>query len=209
LFVVAGLAVAAVSANATITLTSGATFSLGGIWKNLGVTPTYTANSSTSSIALATNHVGNGSADTWWFSAVGTSDLTSVTYALTVTGITSKTKVSGAIMGFSYNGTTKGSTIYSNSGNFNFNVEAATGSHAFTQTLDFTEFLGIGTNTNFNTYGSISNSKGLVIGPHAWSTTMAFYEANFQVTNVVPEPTGVAALTIGALGLLIRRRRSK
>jgi len=208
LLVIAGLAVAAVSANATVNLASAAQFSLGGVWKNLGDAPVYTVGSSSSTIDVVTKKSGNGSLNQWWFSATGTSDLTSVTYAITVTGITAKTKVSGEIMGFSYTGSTKGSTIYSNSGNFSFNLETATGSHAFTQTLDFTEFLGTGTNTDFNTYGDSYTSKGVLIGPHAWSTETAFYEGNFQFTNVVPEPSGVAAVAVGALGLLIRRRRS-
>jgi hypothetical protein len=201
LLVIAGLAVAAVSANATINLASGATFIVGGVFTGLGAQPTYTPGSSIASLVLNPTKKGFGSINQWWFSAVDTTDLTSVTYQITLTGITSKTKVQGEIQGQTYNSKTGviGPAMYSNTGNFAFNVDAATGSNAITQTLDFTEYLSNGSNTQFNTFAGAG-------GP--FNTMTAFYKANFTFTNVVPEPTGVAALAIGALGLLIRRRRS-
>jgi hypothetical protein len=188
LLVVAGLAAAAVSANATITLATSGNFSLGGVFTHLNpLKPTYTANSSIASIAVNSGtKVGAGTLNQWWFSVVDSSDITTVSYSITVTGVTSKTNVSGLVSGWSYNSTTGavGSTAYIMTP-INDNVETLTGSHAFTQTLTFTE--------------NIANAD----------TKTAFFKGNFQLTNVVPEPTGVAALAIGALGLLIRRRRTK
>jgi hypothetical protein len=199
LLVASGLVAVAVSANAQISLKNAGSFSLGGIFNGLGATPQYSNGSPTSSITLNNHKKGAGSLNQWWFSVTDTgADITSVSYSITLTGINATTKVSGLIMGYNYVSGTAGKTVYTNTQDFGFNVEAATGSHAYTQTLDFTEYLSTGTNTDFNTYAASDiNSK------------TAFYKANFQFTNVVPEPTGVAALSIGALGLLIRRRRSK
>ena len=199
LLVVSGLVAAAVSANAQINLTTSGAFTLGGIFKGLGAAPGYTPGSSISSIVLGGHKVGAASLNQWWFSVADSSDITSVTYQITLSGITSKTKVQGEITGQTYIKGVIGPGMYSNTGNFNFNVDAATGSHAFTQTLDFTEYLTTGTDTDFDTYAGAG-------GPFA--TKSAFYKGNFTFFNVVPEPTSVAALAIGALGLVIRRRRS-
>jgi len=202
LLVVSGLAVAAVSANAQINLTNAGTFSLGGVFKTLGASPAYTPGSSMSTITINPTKVGSGSLNQWWFSVVDSSDITSVTYSITLSGITTHTKIQNEIMGYSYDGLPGGvgPQLYTNTGNFTFNIDVATGSTASTQTLNFTEFLTTGTNTDFDRYA-------LPGGP--FSVNTAFFKANFTVLQVVPEPTGIAALTVGALGLLIRRRRTK
>jgi len=193
ILVIAGFAVAAVSANAQINLTGAGSFSLGGTFGGPAV-PTYTPGSSISMIVLGNGPIGGGgSLNQWWFSAVDNVPLTTVTYGITVNDINASTIVTGLIEAQSYVPATGvvGPQFYAITPIF-YNVEAYTGSTASTQTVWFTE----------NVTGAIDpNTGGLA--------TTAFFKGNFQFANVVPEPTGVAALAIGALGLLIRRRRSK
>jgi len=189
ILVIAGFAVAAVSANAQINLTGAGSFSLGGTFSALSATPQYTPGSSISSIVLGNGPIGTGgSLNQWWFSVGDTSAINSVTYSVTVSDINASTLATGLITGQSYDPTTGvvGPQYYIITPFF-FNVETLTGSTASTQTLNFTE----------------------VIATSGMGATTAFFKGNFQFTNVVPEPTGVAALSIGALGLLIRRRKSK
>lgn len=194
ILVIAGFAVAAVSANAQINLTGAGSFTLGGTFAGLGVMPSYTPGSSITSIVVPNGPIGGGaSLNQWWFSVTDTVPITTVTYSITVNDINASTVVSGLITGQSYNSGTSvvGPQYYIITPIFT-NVELYTGSNASTQTLTFTE----------NITGSIDLNTG---GP----AMTAFFKGNFQFANVVPEPTGVAALAIGALGLLIRRRRTK
>jgi len=191
ILVAAGFAVAAASAHAQITLMGAGSFSFGGVFSSLSAMPTYPAPllaSSTTSLVMNNGALsGNGSLNQWWFSVTDAAGpITSVTYSITLSGITASTVVTGLVEGQSFNPTTGavGPGFYIISG-IGTNVEAYTGSTAYRQTISFTE--------------NISAS----------STSTAFFKGNFQFANVVPEPTGIAALSIGALGLLIRRRRSK
>jgi len=187
ILLVSGLAAAAISANATITLTSSGTFTLGGAFAGEGVVPTYSANSSVSSIAVGGTGNGVGTLNQWWFSAVDTSgNLSTVQYSITLSGITANSTISGLITGWSFDSATGvvGATNYDTDA-FYHNIDLWTNSSASTQTLTFTE--------NVTTPGG---------------SPTAFFKGNFQVTNLVPEPTGVAVLAIGALGLLVRRRRT-
>jgi len=181
ILVITGIAVAAVSANAQVNLTAAGSFSLGGVYAPQNpLMPTYTPGSSTTSITLGPSTPGSGSLNQWWFSAIDTGGtLTTVTYDITVTGITPLTYVSGLVTGWAYNMTTGvvGPQNYITSF---YNGFAGPGPS--TRTFAFTEDI-----TSAN-------------------TSTAFFKGNFQLTDVVPEPTGIAALAIGALGLLIRRR---
>jgi len=188
ILLVSGLAAAAISANATITLTPSGTFTLGGAFAGEGATPSYSPNSSVSSIVVGGTGNGVGTLNQWWFSAVDTSgSLTTVTYSITISGITAASTVSGLITGWSFDSATGvvGPSNYDTDA-FYHNIDLWTSSSASTQTLSFTEN---------------------VTAPPTGSPT-AFFKGNFQFTNLVPEPTGVAVLAIGALGLLVRRRRS-
>jgi hypothetical protein len=179
------LALAAVSAHAQVNLTGSGSLVLAGVFAaENGLQPTYTPGSSTSSIAVTASTAGVGTLSGWYFTATDPSDLGSVTYSLTITGVNANTYVAGLIQSFNYVGGTAGSTNYVTTPIF-YNVEALTGSSAFTQTVTFSQDLT------------------------GYSTTAAYFEGNIQVLNAVPEPAPVAVLGVGALGLLIRRRRSK
>jgi len=178
ILVITGFAVAAVSANAQINLASAGSFSLGGVFNGLPAVPTYTAGSSTSSIVLNNATSGNGSLNQWWFSVADTSNITTVSYSITINGITPLTTVTGLVTGWSYSGGVVGPTNY-----ITTPIAMLAGAGPSSRTFTFTE--------------DITSA----------ATTTAFFKGNFQFTNVVPEPTGVAALAVGALGLLIRRRR--
>jgi len=183
------LALAAASANATITLTGSGSLLLGGVFAGQdGLQPTYTANSSVSSIVLNSVGSGVGTMSLWYFSDVDSSPITTVTYQITVSGIGPSTEVAGLIQAFSFDPATGnvGPTNYLTTPIF-YNVDALDSSNANTQTLTFVENLqGAGFNVN-----------------------NAYFEGNIQFLNAVPEPTGIAAVAVGALGLLIRRRRTK
>jgi len=184
ILVITGIAVAAVSANAQVNLTASGAFTLGGVYAPQNpLQPTYVPGSSTTSITLGPTGVGSGSLNQWWFSAVDTGGtLTTVTYDITVTGITPLTYVSGLVTGWTYDPSTGivGPTNY------------------------ITDFIG-----GFAGPGGTTRTFSFTEDITADMTSTAFFKGNFQFTDVVPEPTGVAALAIGALGLLIRRRRAK
>jgi hypothetical protein len=187
ILVVAGVAVAAVSANAQVNLTGAGSFALGGIFSGLGVSPTYTPGSSVSSIVLNNSGGGFGSLNQWWFSAVDTTaNLTTISYSITLNGVNANTTVAGLVTAQSYDPVSGqiGPQYYLIGGPSGF-VDALPGWNGATHTLTVTDDLT------------------------AFGTPTAFFKGNFTFFNVVPEPTGVAALSIGALGLLIRRRKSK
>jgi len=123
----------------------------------------------------------------WWFSAVDTgANITTVSYAITLNGVNAQTIVSGLVTSQSYDPATGqiGPAYYLISGPSGF-VDLLPGWNSPTHTLTVT--------------GDITSA----------ATPTAFFKGNFTFFNVVPEPTSVAALSIGALGLLIRRRRTK
>lgn len=206
LLFVTGLAVVAASANAVITLYPSGSFTLGGVFSHDNpLQPTYTPNSSLSSIAVTASGAGSGSLNQWWFADVDSAPISSVTYQMTVGNLTATSAVSFevTVMPYTPNAGNPGNGVVGKVPIFiadllPHNVFAITGSSAATQTLDFTFNMGVGVDTFTNYYG------GLLSPPNN-----AFYKANFQITNVVPEPTPVAVLAVGALGLLMRRRRSK
>jgi hypothetical protein len=186
ILVVAGFAVAAISAHAQINLTSAGSFSQGGTFSGASV-PTYTPGSSISSIVLGNGPIGaGGSLNQWWFSVTDTADITTVSYSITVNDVDANTQMTGLILAQSYNSATGvvGPQFYLIDPLFS-NVETNPGWNPITDTLTITEDI-----------------------TGAFSTT-AFFKGNIQFSEAVPEPTGVAALAVGALGLLIRRRRSK
>jgi hypothetical protein len=187
ILVIAGFAAAAISANAQINLTGAGSFSLGGTFSALGVMPTYTPGSSISSIVLNNTLPGYGSLNQWWFSVIDTgADISTVSYAITLNGVTANTLVAGLVTSQSYDPVSgqvgPGYYLIDSTSGF---VDLMSGWNPVTHTLTVTEDISAST------------------------TPTAFFKGNFTFFNVVPEPTGVAALAIGALGLLIRRRKSK
>jgi len=187
ILVIAGFAAAAISANAQINLTGAGSFSLGGTFSALGATPQYTPGSSISSIVLNNSLPGFGSLNQWWFSAIDTgANITTVSYAITLNGVNLNTIVAGLVTAQSFNPATgqvgPGYYLIDSTSGF---VDLMPGWNPVTHTLTVTEDIS------------------------AASTPTAFFKGNFTFFNVVPEPTGVAALAVGALGLLIRRRKSK
>jgi len=206
LLFVTGLAVVAASANAVITLYPSGAFTLGGVFAHDNpLQPSYAPNSSLTSITVTANKAGSGSLNQWWFADVDSTNITSVTYQMTVSDLTAISAVSFEVTVMPYtpqknnpgNGTVGKVPLFIDD-LLPHNVFAITGSTAGTQTLDFTFNMGVGVNTFTNYYGNLASIPD-----------NAFYKANFQITNLVPEPTPVAVLAVGALGLLMRRRRSK
>ena len=188
LLIVLGIATASIAANATINLSGAGSFSLAGSYTGLGVTPVYTPASTISSLDLTSASLTSpGSVNQWWFSAVDTSGhLGQITYQIKLSGINAYTSIAGLITADSYNKTTKqvGPTKYATNMFFG-TVESLTGSTAATQVIDITTDIS------------------------AAHVSTAFFKGNIQVFQAVPEPSSVAAMGIGAAGLLIRRRRSK
>jgi len=182
-----GLVAVSVAAQAQINLTGAGSFSLGGNFAGTGATPVYTPGSSVSAITVSPTAAGHGSLNQWWFSVASSSNISTVTYSVTLSGINANSAVSGLITAWNYNSTTGvvGPTNYLASPIFITSIDAYTGSTASTQTLNFVE--------NISTVTSET----------------AFFEGNLQFRNIgpVPEPSGIAAMSLGALGLLIRRRR--
>jgi len=186
ILVVASLAAAAISANAQINLTGAGSFSLGGVFSSLAATPQYTPGSSISTIVLNNTMSGYGSLNQWWFSAIDTSgNISTVSYSITLNGVNAGTAVTGLVTSQAYDPATGivGPSYYLIDGTGGF-VDLMPGWNPVTHTLTVTE--------------DISTAL----------TSTAFFKGNFTFFNVVPEPTPVAALAIGALGLLIRRRKS-
>jgi hypothetical protein len=185
LILAAAFAGAAVAAQAQIALTGSGSFILGGTFTGLSSVPQYTPGSSVSTLSIAPAVSGNGSINEWGFSVVDTVPITTVTYSITLSGITSSTDIFGLIQGFNYTPAsgTVGSTLYINTA-IATNIDSYTGSTASTQTINFTE--------------DITSVK----------STTAFFEGDFQVTNAVPEPSTFAVAGLGLVGLFIRRRRN-
>jgi len=184
LFIASTMVAVAAAAQAQITLTAAGTFLPGGVFTG-NPAPTYSG--TTTSVTVVPTGVGTGTLDGWYFNAQASSGtIGDVTYQITLSGITPTTIVGGAIEVQSYDAATGvvGSAVYTQDVIVPFNVELTTLSTAYTQTFDIT--------TNIT----------------AAATTTAFYEGNITIANVVPEPSGFAAVGFGALGLLIRRRRS-
>jgi hypothetical protein len=187
ILVIAGFAAAAISANAQINLTGAGSFSLGGTFSGLGATPVYTPGSSITTIMLNNTLPGYGSLNQWWFSVVDTgANISTVSYAITLNGVSSQTAVTDLVTAQAFDPATGqvGPSYYLVDGSGGY-VDLMPGWNPVTHTLTVTEDISLST------------------------TPTAFFKGNFTFFNVVPEPTGVAALAIGALGLLVRRRKSK
>jgi len=181
LLIVCGLAVAAVSANATITLANGGPFTLSGAFAGSPALPSF-GNSPTTTVSITSVTSGLGSIQDWWFSAVESqtnTNLGTLNFVINVSGVTPTSLLFGSVTVLPYNPVTntQGSTAYGT-----MPVLESIASGSATVSVDVTNFA---------------------------ATQTAFIEGDFWVTDAVPEPAPVAVLGVGALGLLIRRRRSK
>jgi hypothetical protein len=185
LLVAFSLVAASVAAQAQLTL-SGVSFKLGAGFSSLGVTPTYNDTLGTANVSLVTpGTYALGTANSWVFTAVDTTDIGMLDYDITLNHLTPGTEIFAVLTAYQYdpsNPTLIGSE-YGSGMTVLSTVDAITGSSASTQTLDLGYDL-----TQF-------------------STMDAEYKLNVTIANAVPEPTGIAALSLGALGLLARRRR--
>jgi hypothetical protein len=185
LLVAFGLVAASVAAQAQLTLT-GVSFKLGAGFSSLGVTPTYNDALGTANVSLLTaGTYALGTVNSWVFTAVDTSDIGLLNYDITLNHLTPGTEIFAVLTAYEYdpNHPTLIGSEYGTGLTVLNTVDAISGSSASTQTLDLGYDL-----TSF-------------------STMDAEYKLNVTIANVVPEPTGIAALSLGALGLLARRRR--
>jgi len=186
--VVALAVVTVASANAALTLTPvPGSFSYGGGFSGLPTTPSYNNALGTSSLTVSPVTVTPfGQINGWFFTAKESSGTITqpLTYDLTLSGINANTFVFATLTAFTYSPTTGVGAELGSGSQILGTVDSITGLTSYTQLLKFAYDV-----TPYN----VNDVE---------------YKLNVSVYNAVPEPTSVAAMAVGVVGLMFRRRRS-
>jgi hypothetical protein len=177
-------------ANAALTLTPVAgTFKYGGGFSGLLSTPSYNNALGTANLTVSpSGPVSFGSINKWWFIASQSSGTITqpLSYDVTLSGITANTSIFATLTAYKYNPATNSIVGGALGPGLTVvkNVDAYTGGTGSTQDIKFAYDVS------------------------SWNVSNVEYKLNVSVYNAVPEPTSVAAMAVGVIGLMIRRRRT-